>query len=52
MDVEIKIAPEYKIPKAVIMTDRITDEVNTAVSKNASDDLRFLRQRSKDNRTG
>lgn len=33
MDIEIKLDPEYKIPKAVIFTDRMTDEVNAAAKR-------------------
>lgn len=33
MDTEIRIDPKQKIPKAVIITSEITDEVNEAVRK-------------------
>lgn len=33
MDIEIKIDPEYKLPKVIILTDNVTDEVNAIVSR-------------------
>ena len=33
MDIEIKLDQEYKIPKAVIFTDRMTDEVTAAAKR-------------------
>ncbi len=33
MDIEIRISPEYKIPKAVIFTAVITEEVNEAAAR-------------------
>ena len=32
MDIEIKIDPEYEMPKVIILTDKVTDEVNAIVS--------------------
>ncbi|MGN0688286.1 MAG: LytTR family DNA-binding domain-containing protein [Oscillospiraceae bacterium] len=33
MEVEIKIDPEYKLPKVIVLTDRVTNEVNAIVSR-------------------
>lgn len=33
MDIEIKLDQEYKLPKVIILTDKITDEVNAIVSR-------------------
>ena len=33
MDIEIKIDPEYEMPKVIILTDKVTDEVNAIVSR-------------------
>lgn len=33
MDIEIKIDPEYKLPKVIVLTDKVTDEVNAIVSR-------------------
>lgn len=33
VDIEIKIDPEYKLPKVIVLTDRVTDEVNAIVSR-------------------
>ena len=33
MEVEIKINPEYKIPKVIVMTDKITEEINALVAR-------------------
>lgn len=33
VDIEVKISPEYKLPKVIILTDKVTEEVNAIVSK-------------------
>lgn len=33
MDIEIKTDPEYKLPKVIVLTDRVTDEVNAIVNE-------------------
>ena len=33
VDIEIKLDPEYKLPKVIVLTDKVTDEVNAIVSK-------------------
>lgn len=33
MDIEIKISSEYKIPKVIILTEKVTDEINSLVAK-------------------
>lgn len=33
MDIEIKIEPSYKIPKVIILTDKVTEEINALVAK-------------------
>lgn len=33
MDVEVRIDPEYKLPKVIILTEKVTDEVNAIVSR-------------------
>ena len=33
MDIEIKIDPEYKLPKVIVLTDKVTDEVNAIISR-------------------
>ncbi|MBQ7784313.1 MAG: LytTR family transcriptional regulator [Oscillospiraceae bacterium] len=33
MEIEIRITPEYKIPKAIILTAEITDEINSVVAR-------------------
>lgn len=33
LDIEIKIDPEYKLPKVIILTDKVTDEVNAILSR-------------------
>ena len=33
MEIEIKINPEYKIPKVIVLTDKVTDEVNAIVAR-------------------
>ena len=33
MDIEIKIEPEYKIPKVIILTEKVTDEINALIAR-------------------
>ncbi len=33
MEIEIKINPEYRIPKVIVLTDKVTDEVNAIVAR-------------------
>lgn len=33
VDIEIKLDPEYKLPKVIVLTDKVTDEVNAIVSR-------------------
>ena len=33
VDIEIKTDPEYKLPKVIVLTDRVTDEVNAIVNE-------------------
>lgn len=33
MEVEIKINPEYRIPKVIILTDKVTEEINALVAR-------------------
>ena len=33
MEVEIKINPEYKIPKVIVLTDKVTEEINALVAR-------------------
>ncbi|MGN1090735.1 MAG: LytTR family DNA-binding domain-containing protein [Huintestinicola sp.] len=33
MDIEIKIDPSYNIPKVIILTDKVTEEINALVTK-------------------
>ncbi|MGN0651142.1 MAG: LytTR family DNA-binding domain-containing protein [Oscillospiraceae bacterium] len=33
MDIEIKIDHEYKLPKVIVLTDKVTDEVNAIISR-------------------
>lgn len=33
MDIEIKINSEYKIPKIIVLTDKVTDEISAVVSR-------------------
>jgi len=33
VEIEIKINPEYKIPKVIVLTDKVTDEVNAIVAR-------------------
>lgn len=33
MDIEVRIDPEYKLPKVIVLTDKVTDEVNAIVSR-------------------
>lgn len=32
--IEVRLDPEYKLPKVIILTDKVTDEVN-AINPNA-----------------
>ncbi|MGN1339162.1 MAG: LytTR family DNA-binding domain-containing protein [Oscillospiraceae bacterium] len=42
MDIEIKLDPEYKLPKVIVLTDSVTDEVNAIVSKLSEDTPRII----------
>lgn len=42
MDVEIKIDPEYRLPKVIVLTDKVTDEVNAIVSKLSEESPRMI----------
>ena len=33
MEVEIKINPEYRIPKVIILTDKVTEEINSLAAR-------------------
>lgn len=33
MDIEIKINSDYKIPKVIILTDKVTEEINALVAR-------------------
>lgn len=33
MDIEIKLDPNYKTPKIIVLTDKMTDEINALVSR-------------------
>lgn len=33
MDIKIKINSEYKIPKIIVLTDKVTDEISAVVSR-------------------
>ena len=33
MELEIKINPEYKIPKVIVLTDKVTEEINALVAR-------------------
>lgn len=33
MEIEIKINPDYKIPKVIVLTDKVTDEINALVAR-------------------
>ncbi len=33
MDIEIKIDPEYKIPKVIILTDKVSEEIDLLVAR-------------------
>ena len=37
MDIEIKLDPNYKTPKIVVLTDKVTDEINALVSRISED---------------
>lgn len=42
MEIEIKVDPSYKETKVIVVTDRITDEINTLVKKLSEDTTQFL----------
>lgn len=31
MDIEVKLDPQYTVPKVIVLTDRLTEEINTLV---------------------
>ena len=33
MDIEIKIDPSYKIPKVIVLTNKVTEEINAMVAR-------------------
>lgn len=33
MEIEIKIEPDYKIPKVIIVTEKVTEEINALIAK-------------------
>lgn len=33
MDIEIKIDPSYKIPKVIVLTEKVTEEINALVTR-------------------
>lgn len=33
MEIEIKLDPQYKIPKIIILTEKVTEEINTITEK-------------------
>ena len=33
VDIEIKLDPEYKLPKVIVLTDKVTEEVNAIISR-------------------
>ena len=42
MDIEIKLAPEYKIPKVIILTDKVTQEINALVSRLSEEEPQLI----------
>ena len=33
MDIEVKLDPQYKAPKVIVLTDRLTEEINELVAR-------------------
>ncbi len=33
MDIEVKLDPQYKAPKVIVLTDRLTEEINALVAR-------------------
>ncbi len=33
MDIEVKLDPQYKVPKVIVLTDRLTEEINELVAR-------------------
>lgn len=42
MEVEVRIDPEYKLPKVIVLTDKVTDEVNAIVSRLSEEAPRII----------
>lgn len=33
MDIEVKLDPQYKVPRVIVLTDRLTEEINDLVAR-------------------
>ncbi|MGN1415807.1 MAG: LytTR family DNA-binding domain-containing protein [Oscillospiraceae bacterium] len=42
MDIEIKIDPSYKIPKVIVLTDKVTEKINALVSRLSEDEPQLI----------
>ena len=42
MEVEVRIDSEYKLPKVIVLTDKVTDEVNAIVSRLSEEAPRII----------
>lgn len=42
MNVEIKIDPSYKVPKVIVITDKVTEEINALVSRLSEETPRLI----------
>ncbi|MBQ8567661.1 MAG: LytTR family transcriptional regulator [Oscillospiraceae bacterium] len=42
MEIEIKLDPQYKIPKIIILTEKVTEEINTITEKLSERSPQFI----------
>lgn len=42
MDIEVKLDPQYKAPKVIVLTDRLTEEINALVSRLSEEAPRLI----------
>lgn len=42
MDIEVKLDPQYKVPKVIVLTDRLTEEINELVARLSEEAPRLI----------
>lgn len=42
VDIEIKISPDYKVPKVIILTEKVTDEINAIAARLSAESPQYI----------